>query len=192
MISKFRPQLWTRWSRRHGPSRAATAPASWALVLAAASSRSSTVPRPRLSRPPSAGPCSFARRRTAHSWRRQSGAIERLPVLAHAPTLSGRPRAELVGGGLDAARRGRSGGTDHRSKLRMETDRGATPAVRARGTPVRLVSHGVPSPRPFGSRRPANWGRVPGHERVAQRQAPRVALRVLRPVRFRPHALPDT
>src|SRR5260370_16895596 len=80
-----------------------------------------------------------------------------------------------MGGGLDAAWRGRGGRADHRTQRRLEADRGAAPALRARGTPIRLVSDRVPSTGPFGAHRAAHRRGGPPPERLAQREAARPA-----------------
>src|ERR1700681_774277 len=157
MISKSRPQRWMRWSRRHGASPAAMAPASWAPVLAAASWLLSSAPRSTRLCHRWAARCLYVRPPTARLWLK----VERLLVLADAAALGGHARAQRLGGGVDATGRRRGGGPDGRSELRLEADRGSAPAVGARRTPVGVVSNRVPTPRPFRSRRAAHWRRVP-------------------------------
>src|SRR3979490_1228336 len=117
---------------------------------------------------------------------------ERLPFPADAAARGRYPRAEGMGGRLDAARRGRGGAADTWSRFRLETDRGTAAAVGARWTPVRLVSDRVSPPRPCWPCRFADRRRLPGHPCVAQRQAPGIPLWVLRAVRVRPDALFET
>src|ERR1700682_1076527 len=187
MISKSRPQPWTHWSRKPGASRGVTALASWGPGSAGAFSLWSSVLTPGLLPPRSAVPSSFAPPPTARTWQ----SVERLPLLSAAAAFGGHSRAELVGGGVDVSRRGRGGAPDHRSRIRLEADRSAAPAVRSSGTPIHLVSHGIPAPRSCRARRAADRRSISGHQRVAQRQASRVALRVLRSVRLCHHALPE-
>src|SRR6202158_2659795 len=159
--------------------------ASWAPASAAASSLWSSIRRPGPLPPRLAGPFSSARQQRGVSWH----LLERLLVPAAAAAVGGHPRAELLGSRLDVSRRGRGRAADHRPGVRLEADRGAAPAARATWTPIDLVSNGVPASRPLRPRLAADRRSFPGHQRLAQRQPPRGALRGLRSLRLRPDAI---
>src|SRR5437870_7988680 len=120
---------------------------------------------------------------------RQRAPLERLPF-PPAPAALGRdPRAQRLGSDLDAAGRRRGRAPDERYGRGLAADRGPAAAGRARGQTGGLVPHRIPAAGPFGTRAVAQWRRVSRHARVAQRQAARLALRLLRALRLTSHAL---
>src|SRR5438309_3449052 len=125
---------------------------------------------------------------TPPSWERR----ERLALhAAHAARVR-EARAHRLGGGVDAARRGRGGTPDHRSRRGLETDRGAAPARCFGGPSGGVVPHGVSPSGPPGSRGAPHRRRVPRHQRVAERAPARFALRLFRAIWFRPDAIPQS
>ena len=110
-----------------------------------------------------------------------------MPLASLPAGLQRRPGPGPLGGPLDLAGRGRGRGPARRSWRGLGADRGAGAAGRLRRSFGSLVSNAVSTAGPQRARDAPSRGRLPGHQRLAQRPPARLPLRLLRPLRVRCH-----